>query len=68
MVYNEEVVRKISEETKMTTCVPPSDCGNPSEPVNESNNTAVIGSCILCWGVAGLAIIAGLMGKLLDLF
>jgi hypothetical protein len=51
----------------MTTYAP-TEPGNSSEQTKEPANTAVIGSCILCWGAAGLAIIAGMMGKLLDLF
>jgi hypothetical protein len=51
----------------MTTYAP-TDCDNPSEQVKKPDNTLVIGSCILCWGAIGFAIITGLMGKLLGLF
>jgi hypothetical protein len=52
----------------MTTYPRSPDSHNPSEGSKNSGNTVLIGSCILCWGVVGLLVIAGSVAKLLGLF
>ena len=52
----------------MTTCAQSTPCGNPGEEGKERAKTVLIGSCILCWGVVGLLVIAGSVAKLLGLY
>ena len=51
----------------MTTCDPLSDNVNPIEGGIEKAKRLVIGSCVICWAVVGLLVIAGSLAKLFDL-
>jgi len=48
----------------MTTCAPSSNCQNPSEEGAEKGKTMLIGSCVLCWAVAGLVMVVVLVSML----
>ncbi len=50
----------------MTTCTPSSNCDNPSVEGTQAGTKVLFGSCILCWGVVGLLVIAGLASMMLS--
>ena len=49
----------------MTTCTPSSNCQNPGEDGKQMGTKVLFGSCIVCWGVAGLLVLVGLASMLL---
>lgn len=48
----------------MATCAPSSNCQNPSEEGSQEGKTMLIGSCVICWGVAGLVMVVVLVSML----
>lgn len=54
----------------MTFYARPSESCNPSEEriEKEKTETAVVGACVVCWGVIGFLVIVGSVAKLLGLF